>query len=98
MQCSSRPSSNSADPEYQIEATFWHFFIIALSLEVQHWPGICRSHQRMSNTLVKTTQNDLIHCICSHIRDNILKIIKEYSYYSILCNQLVDIPTMNRYQ
>ena len=37
----------------QIEATFWHFLLIALSLEIQPWPGICRSHQRISFTLVK---------------------------------------------
>ena len=39
----------------------------------------------------KTIQNDLIDCIGSHIRYNILKEIKESKYYSILCNEVVDI-------
>ena len=39
----------------------------------------------------KTIQNDLIDCIGSHIRDNILKEIKESKYYSILCDEVVDI-------
>ena len=56
--------------------------------------ALARHLQESSKNVIytsKTIQNDLIDCIGSHIRDNILKEIKEYKYYSILCDELVDI-------
>ena len=45
----------------------------------------------------KTIQNDLIECIGGHIRDNILKEVKEAKYYSGLCDEVVDVPVRNKY-
>ena len=39
----------------------------------------------------KTIQNDLIECIGSHIRDRILKEVKEAKYYSVLCDEVIDV-------
>ena len=39
----------------------------------------------------KTIQNDLIECIGGHIRDKILKEVKEAKYYSVLCDEVVDV-------
>ena len=39
----------------------------------------------------KTTQNQLIECIGDHIRDGILKDIKLAKWYSILCDEVVDV-------
>ena len=38
-----------------------------------------------------TIQNDLIECIGGHIRDKILKEVKETKYYSVLCDEVVDV-------
>lgn len=39
----------------------------------------------------KTIQNDLIECIGMHIRGRILKEIKEANFYSVLCDEVVDV-------
>ncbi len=39
----------------------------------------------------KTTQNDLIECIGSFIRNSILKQVKEVKYYSVLCDEVIDV-------
>ena len=44
----------------------------------------------------KTIQNDLIECIGGHIRDKILKEVKEAKYYSVLCDEVVDITCMQQ--
>ena len=39
----------------------------------------------------KTTQNEIIECIGEHLRDKILKDIKAAKWYSILCDEVVDV-------
>ncbi len=39
----------------------------------------------------KTTHNDLIECIGSFIRNSILKQVKEVKYYSVLCDEVIDV-------
>ena len=39
----------------------------------------------------KTIQYDLIECIGGHICDKILKEVKEAKYYSVLCDEVVDV-------
>ena len=39
----------------------------------------------------KTIQNDLIECIGCHIRDRILKKVKVAKYYSVLCDEVIDL-------
>ena len=41
----------------------------------------------------KTTQNELIKCISDHIRDSIIHEIKQAKYYSIFCDEVVDISS-----
>ena len=41
----------------------------------------------------KTTQNELIECIDDHIRDSIIHEIKQAKYYSILCDEVVDVSS-----
>lgn len=39
----------------------------------------------------KTIQNDLIDCIGGYIRDKIIHAVKEAKWYSILCDEVVDV-------
>ena len=41
----------------------------------------------------KTTQNQLIECIGDHIRHKIIQEIKQAKYYSVLCDEVVDVST-----
>ena len=39
----------------------------------------------------KTTQNEIIECIGEHLGDKILKDIKAAKWFSILCDEVVDV-------
>ena len=53
----------------------------------EHYKGAARNAVYTS----KTIQNHLIQAIGDHIRDKIIKEIKQAKYYSILCDEVSDI-------
>ena len=53
----------------------------------------CRATARYSS---KTIQNQIIALIGDHIKDSIIREIKEVKYFSILCDEVIDNSNLER--